>query len=48
MNSTSNCNTKLQEKDTYRKCSQQPKSILFKLSFYKKQIHSVQKLEIFS
>ena len=45
MDSTSTCNTKLLEKDNYRKYNKQPKSISFKQSSYKKQsIHSVEKL----
>ena len=37
MDSTSTCNAKLMERGTCRKFNKQPKSILFKVSRYKKQ-----------
>ena len=47
MDSTSTCNTKPLEKETYRKYNKQPKSILFKPSPYQSnQIYSFEKLTV--
>ena len=44
MDSTSTCNTKLLEKDTYRKYYKQPKSYLNYHHVKSNQIHSFEKL----